>query len=325
MARMTSVVWRRFCILLSLTFLQVTPALADTYPSRPIKLVVPFGAGASDAIARIVAEGMREQMGVPIVVENRPGANGNLGTQFVARAPADGYTVLFVSSSLVTSPALYVNPGYDPIRDYLPLVAIGSIPLLAVVPTSVPVRSIKEFVDYAVKHPDKISYGSAGIGNVTHLVAQAFFDAIGAKAVHVPYRGIAPIPDLVSGRLQFYTGSPSSLVAVAKEGRVVPLALTTTARLTLLPEIPTLNETVLPGFDKGIWYGIVAAAGTPPSIANVLVDSINKVLSKPDVKARLDQQGVSPMRVDQKGFAGFIREELDLWSTIIRSAGVKPE
>jgi tripartite-type tricarboxylate transporter receptor subunit TctC len=301
-------------------------AMAQTYPSKPIRIIIPFSApGGSDAAGRAIADALRDRMGVAVVVENKPGANGNIGAQAVARAPADGYTLLLVSTSLVTSPSLYVDPGYDATRDFAPVALIGSIPLLAVAPAGVQARNVTEFAEWARRNPGLINYGSAGVGNVTHLVAQAFFEGIGAKAVHVPYKGGAPVTDLVANRLQFYAGSPTSLLPLVKEGRLVPLAVTTRARLAMLPDVPTLHETVLPGFDRGLWYGVSVAAGTPEPIVKALSEAVKAALGEPTVRQKFEQQGMVVNVLGPTDFSGFVKSELDFWTRAIRASGVKPE
>lgn len=295
----------------------------QTYPARPIKLVVPFGPGASDVAARLLADGLRDQLGVPIVIENRPGANGNLGTQQVAHSPADGYTILFVSTSLVTSPSLYINPGYDALRDFAAVAQIGSIPLVMTVPADLKIGNISDFIQYAKTR--QFNYGSAGVGNVTHLVAAAFFDAIDAKPVHVPYRGTAPIADLMTGRLQFYAGSPTSILPVVRDGRVVPLAVTTRARVPLMPDVPALGESVLPGFDYGVWYGILAPAATPAAVVKTLSDAINRIVDNPDNRKKFEAQGYVLGYSGPAEFNAHIRSELANWTKVIKASGVKPE
>ncbi|MBW7926165.1 MAG: tripartite tricarboxylate transporter substrate binding protein [Burkholderiaceae bacterium] len=297
---------------------------AQVYPVRQIRLVVPFGAGASDATGRVVAELLREQLGASVVVENRPGANGNLGTAAVARAAPDGYTLLLVSSSLVTSPSLYVNPGYDPLRDFSAVSLVGNVPLVAVVANSVPAKSMREFIEYARARRDRISYGSAGVGNMTHLVAQSFLESVGVQAVHVPYN-IVPLADLFASRLHFYMGTASSLMPGIRDGRLMALATTGKARLAVLPEVPTLDESLLPGFDRGIWYGIAAPAGTPQHVVAALADALARGMKDATLRQRFDQMGLLPRVLGPKEFQAFINAELDHWTRIIRASGLKPE
>jgi tripartite-type tricarboxylate transporter receptor subunit TctC len=311
-------------ILLLAIFSAAGATFAQPYPNRTIKIIAPFGAGASDTVARLLAQGLQDHFGVSVVVENKPGANGNLGTQAVAKAAADGYTLLLASTSLVTSGALYKNPGFDPIRDFTPLSSIASVPLIFVVPASLNQKTIQGFVNYVRQHPRELSYGSAGVGNGTHLAAQAFFDSIGADVIHVPYN-IVPLADLMSGRLQFYAGTASSLLPGIQDGRLVPLAVSTKTRLRLLPDVPTVDETVTPNFNQGLWYGVVAPSGTPAPIVHALENVMAKILNSAETRAKYEALGMIPFVLDPKEFSSFIKREQETWSKVIKDSGVKPQ
>jgi tripartite-type tricarboxylate transporter receptor subunit TctC len=312
-------------VLLLAIFAAAGATFAQPYPNRTIKIVAPFTSpGASDTVSRLLAQGLQDHFGVSVVVENKPGANGNLGTQAVAKSAADGYTLLIVSTSLVTSGALYKNPGFDPIHDFTPLSSIASVPLVFVVPASLNQKTIQGFVNHVRQHPRELSYGSAGIGNGTHLAAQTFFDSIGADILHVPYKG-APLADLMSGRLQFYAGSPTSVLPGIQDGRLVPLAVSTNTRVPLLPDVPTVAETVTPNFNQGIWYGIAAPSGTPEAIVRVLSGAISKVLNTPEIRAKYDAQGMIPFVLGPQEFSAFIKKEQETLTKVIKASGFKPE
>ncbi len=300
-------------------------ASAQSYPSnRTIKIIAPFGSGASDTVARLLAQGLQDHFGVSVVVENKPGANGNLGTQAAAKSAADGYTLLLASTSLVTSGALYKNPGFDPIRDFTPLSSIASVPLVFVVPASLNQKTIQGFVNYARQHPRELSYGSAGVGNVTHLAAQAFFDSVSADVIHVPYN-IVPLADLMSGRLQFYAGTASSLLPGIQGGQLIPLAVSTKTRVRLLPDVPTIDETVTPNFNQGLWYGVVAPSGTPAPIVRALENAMAKILNSAATRAKYEALGMIPLVLGPREFAAFIKKEQVTWSKVITDSGVKPQ
>ncbi len=294
------------------------------YPGKPITLVVPFPAGGpTDLVARIIAQKMAEQMGQAIVVDNRPGANSNLGAGFVAKAAADGYTVLYNTSAVTLSPALYKNLSYDVERDLAPVALTAVVPLALVVANNLPVSNAREFVAYARANPGKLSYGSAGNGNVTHLGAFQLTKALGIDAVHVPYKGSAPADiDLAAGQIQYMTETINSVMAFVKDKRIKLLAVSAPKRLAVFPDTPTLAEAGLPGFDLGAWQGVMVPAKTPTAIVDRLNAELMKALQSPDLRAKLAQQGTEPLGSTPAEYGAYIKSELARWARVVKESGV---
>jgi tripartite-type tricarboxylate transporter receptor subunit TctC len=297
------------------------------YPSRPITMVVPFPPGGpTDLVARVLAQKMTEQMGQQIVVDNRGGANGNIGSGFVAKAPADGYTVLYNTSSITLSPSLYKKLSYDVQRDLVPVALTATVPLGLVVNPSLPVNNVSEFIAYVKAHPGKLSYGSAGAGNVTHLGAFQFLQTANIDAVHVPYKGSAPADaDLVGGQIQFMTDTVNSIAGFVREKRLRLLAVTTSKRVDLFPDVPTLAESGMPGFEVSAWQGIMAPANTPQPIINRLNTELMKALQNPDVQKKLAVQGAIPLGSTPEEYGAYIKSELTRWAAIVKQTGVSLE
>jgi tripartite-type tricarboxylate transporter receptor subunit TctC len=294
------------------------------YPSKPITLVVPFPPGGpTDLVARIVAQKMAEQMGQSIIVENRAGANGNIGSAWVAKAAADGYSVLYNTSSIALSPALYHNLSYDVQRDLAPVGLAATVPLGLVVTPSVPAHNVKELLAYIKANPDKVSYGSAGNGNVTHLGAFLFLQANGLTAVHVPYKGSAPADiDLAGGQVQFMTDTVNSIASLVRDKRLRLLAVTTSKRVGLFPDVPTLAESGMPGFEVSAWQGLMVPANTPQPIVTRLNGELMKALRSPDVLKKLAAQGAIPLGSTPEQYGVYIKAELARWSGIVKQTGV---
>lgn len=297
------------------------------YPNRPITMVVPFPPGGpTDLVARVLAQKMTEQMSQQIVVDNRGGANGNIGSGFVAKAAADGYTVLYNTSSIALSPALYKKLSYDVQRDLVPVALTATVPLGLVVNPSLPVNNVSELIAYVKAHPGKLSYGSAGAGNVTHLGAFQFLQAANIDAVHVPYKGSAPADaDLVGGQIQFMTDTVNSIAGFVREKRLRLLAVTTSKRVDLFPDVPTLAESGMSGFEVSAWQGIMAPANTPQPIINRLNTELMKALQNPDVQKKLAVQGAIPLGSTPEEYGAYIKSELTRWAAIVKQTGVSLE
>ncbi|NLC36495.1 MAG: tripartite tricarboxylate transporter substrate binding protein, partial [Alcaligenaceae bacterium] len=252
--------------LLAATALLPLGAQAQTgnYPERAITMIVPFPPGGpTDLVARVLSKQLSDQIGQSVVVENRGGANGTIGMQAAANAKPDGYTILYNTSSISLSPNLYSKLSFDPEKDFAPISSTAVVPMVLLVHPSVPADNIKEFIDYAQEHPGELSYASAGNGNVTHLTAFLFTQSANVDAVHIPYRGSAPgMTDLVGGQVHYMTNTLNDSLPFVREGRVKALAITSAERSELLPEVPTLSESVMPGYESGAWQGVVAPAGT---------------------------------------------------------------
>jgi len=302
-------------------------AWAQAYPNKPITLLVPFPPGGpTDLVARVLAKKMSEQMGQSIVIDNKPGANGNIAAVAAAKAPPDGYTVLYNTSSITLSPALYKNLAYDVQRDLAPVALTAVVPLALVVNPGVPVNNVREFIAYAKANPGKLSYGSAGNGNVTHLAAFQLVRHHDIDATHVPYRGSAPADvDLVAGQIQFMTDTINSVMPFVKDKRLKLLAVTTSQRMSLFPDVPTLSETVMPGFEAGAWQGIMVPVNTPKAVVQRLNAEINKALQSAEVKERLALQGAEPLGSTSEEYGAYVKKELARWAAVVKATGVTLE
>ena len=325
--RMAGGSWLRALAGLALPLLlsvAVGPALADNYPSKPITMVVPFPPGGpTDLVARVLGQQLAEQMGQPVVIDNKPGANGNLGNGLVAKAAGDGYTLLYNTSSITLSPSLYKKLSYDVKRDLAPVALTAVVPLALVVNPGVPATTVAEFVAHARAHPGRLSYGSAGSGNVTHLAAYQFVKAAGIDATHVPYRGSAPADvDLAGGQIQFMTDTINSVQGFIRDGRMRLLAVTTAKRISLFPDAPTLAETVMPGFEAGAWQGIMVPAGTPAPVIERLSREIDRALKSPVVRAKLAEQGAEALGSTPAEYSAYIDRELLRWDKVVKDTGV---
>lgn len=300
------------------------PALAAAYPDRPIRLVVPFPPGGpTDLVSRVIARKMSDELGQQVLVDNRPGANGNIGNEIVAKSPAEGYTVLYNTSSIALSQALYKKLPYDVKRDLLPVAMTANVPLVLEVNAQVPANTVPEFVAWLKSHPGKMTYGSAGNGNVTHLAAFLFLQANGLDAVHAPYKGSAPaLTDLASGQVQFMTDTINSSLPFIRDKRMKALAVTSAARSAQLPDVPTLAESGMQGFEVGAWQGMMVPAKTPPDIVRKLNAAALKALASADVRASLAAQGAEARGSSPDAYAKYLAQEIDRWQKVVKDTGV---
>ena len=299
-------------------------AAAQAYPSRLVRIIVPFPAGqATDTIARLMGQSLSERLGQPFVIENRTGAGGNIGTESVVRAAPDGYTLLLVGLSNAMNTTLYNKLNFNFIREIAPVASIGGAPYVMVVNSSVPAKTVPEFIAYAKANPSKINMGSSGSGSVSHIFGERFKMMTGVNLVHVPYRG-GYVPDLLSGQVQVVFGTISSCIQYIRGGMLRALAVTTLTRSDVLPEIPTLAEFV-PGYEASQWYGIGAPKDTPAEVIDKLNTEINAVTAHPLIKARLAGLGVDPMSMTSAAFGTFIADEAERWGKVIRTADIKAE
>ena len=297
---------------------------AQTYPSRPVRIIVPFPAGqATDSIARLLGQSLSERLGQAVVIENRPGAGSNIGTEVVVRAPPDGYTLLLVGLPNAMNAALYKNLNFDFIRDIAPVASIGGGPYVMVVNPSVPAKTVLEFVAYAKVNPDKINMASSGNGAATHVFGELFKLTTGIKMIHVPYRG-GYVPDLLGGQTQVVFGSIASSIQLISAGKLRALAVTTAARSSVLPDVPAMGESV-PGYEASVWYGIGAPRNTPAEVIDKLNNEINAFTADPDMKARLAGLGVDPLSMASAKFGKLIADETEKWGKVIVAANIKVE
>ena len=301
------------------------PAQGD-YPNRPIRLVVtvPPG-GAADFIARLVGGKLSESLGQPVVVENKAGASGTIAADAVAKAPADGYTLL--QNSITThgiGPHLFDRLPYDPVKDFAPVSGLALLPLIMAVNAELPARNVNELVAYAKSH--SVNFASSGNGGAPHMAAELFKSVTGAPLVHVPYKGSGPaVADLVGGRVQIMFDAAPSLIAHVRSGKLRVLAAASTERNRLLPDVPTFAELGLPQVNVSLWYGLLAPAGTPRPVIDKLNRAVGQVLEAKDVTDRLHAQGAEPMRGTPEAFAAFMREEMAKWAPVVKQANVRAE
>ncbi|KWR89002.1 tripartite tricarboxylate transporter substrate binding protein [Cupriavidus sp. IDO] len=301
-----------------------TPAAdAAAFPNHPIRLVVPFPPGGpTDLVSRVIAKRMTEELGQQVLVDNRPGANGNIAAEIVAKAPADGYTVLYNTSSIALSPALYSKLTYDVRRDFAPVALTAMVPLVLEVNAQMPVHNVKEFIQYVKANPDKLTYGSAGNGNVTHLAAFLFLQANGLSAVHAPYKGSAPaLTDLAGGQVQFMADTINSSLPFIRDKRMRALAVTSSTRSSQLPDVPTVAETVMPGFEVGAWQGMLVPAKTPPEIVRKLNAATVKALASPETRASLAAQGAEPRGSTPEAYGAYLSAEMTRWRKVVKDSG----
>jgi tripartite-type tricarboxylate transporter receptor subunit TctC len=303
-------------------------ASAQDYPSRPITLVVPYAAGGgNDVIARIVAERMSANLGQPIVIENRGGAGGTIATRQVAKAEPDGYTLLIATSSLAINPSLYPNIGYDPRKDFAPVGLIASSSNVVLVHPSMPGKSIAELIALAKREDGKLTFASTGTGSSVHLAAELFAGMAGVKITHVPYKGSGPaLNDLIGGHVSMMFSTMASAAGLVKDGgKVRALAVTGAKRSELFPDLPTVAEAGLPGYEAVLHYGIVAPAGTPRPMIEKLNAALNTALASDEVKRRLAVEGAEALPLSPDDYAADIAKEEAKWSEIIRKSGMKGE
>jgi tripartite-type tricarboxylate transporter receptor subunit TctC len=301
-------------------------AWAQAYPSRPVRLIVPFGpAGATDITARLIGQWLSERLGQQFVIENRPGAGGNIATEAVVRASPDGYTLLYVTTANASNATLYDKLNFNFVRDIAPIAPIASFPYIMVVNPSVPAKTLPEFIAYAKGNPGKINMASPGIGSTPHVNGELFKVMTGTNIVHVPYRSLAAVmTDLLSGQVQLYFGTTASSLEYVRTGKLRALGVTIERRLDALPEIPTVAEFV-PGYEASTWFGIVAPTNTPTEIIEKLNNAINAGLADPKIKARLAEMGGMLLAGSPADFGKLIADETEKWAKVIRAANIKPQ
>lgn len=303
-------------------------AFAQAWPDRPIRIVVPFpaGAGVLDIMARLLSAHLGPALGQQIIIDNRPGAGGTIGADVVAKAPPDGYTMLMGNPSLVVNPFLMAKMPYDPMTDFIPLTLVNTAPLLLVAHPSLPANSVAELIALAKAKPGQLNYGSGGVGSTPFLATELFRSMANIDVTHVPYRGGAPaLADLVGGQLSFMIENMPGTLPMVKSGKLKALGVTTDHRAALAPEIPTIAESGLPGYEVVGWNGLFLAKDTPPAIAGKLYDEVAKALKSADVKEQMAALGAEPGGNTPAEFTAFVRAESARWGKIIQDKGIKPE
>ncbi|HEY4374978.1 MAG TPA: tripartite tricarboxylate transporter substrate binding protein [Burkholderiales bacterium] len=301
-------------------------AQAQQYPTHPIRIVAPFApGGGTDFIARQVADRLGQKLGQPVLVENRPGAGGNLGAELAIKAPADGYTLLLIAGSYTVNASMYKLP-FDSGNDISPIIQLSQGPFVVVVPTSLKANNLKELIALARAEPGKLSYASSGAGSITQMATELFLDMAKIKIVHVPYKGTGPAQtDTIAGQTQLLFGSIATTLPFVKQGRLRALAVTTTTRVAAAPEIPTVAEAGVPGYDVVLWHGLIGPKGIPAPIVAKLNAATNEVMKDKAMEEKLAGEGVSPAGGTSENFGKLIKSDIARWAKVIKQANVKVE
>jgi tripartite-type tricarboxylate transporter receptor subunit TctC len=313
-------------VIFALASLVAGTVLAQQYPVKPVRIVVPFAPGGpNDILARVIAQKLTEAWGQQVVVENRAGGGTVIGTELVAKSPPDGYNLLMVSTSHTTNPTLLGKLPFDTVRDLAPVIKVAYSSNVLLAHPSAPARSVKELIALAKNRPDQVTYGSGGNGTSTHLSGELLSQMGGVKMVHVPYKGAGPANiALISGQITCMFGNAIPSVPLINSGRLRALAVTGTQRTPALPDVPTVAET-LPGFEANSWYGVSVQGGTPKDVIARLNQDIGRILSSSDMRSRLAAEGAEPGGGSPEQFAAFFRAEIDKWAKVIKAAGIKLE
>ncbi len=302
------------------------PAGAEDYPNRPIRFIVPFApGGGGDIVVRTLAQKLNATLGQPVVVDNRSGAGGNVGTDLAAKSSPDGYTILMANvAPIAINVSLYKKLPYDPVKDFAPVSLIAVFPNVLVVYPSLPAKSVKELIALARSRPGQLAYASAGNGSTTHLAAELFKNQAAIDMIHVPYKGGGPaLVDLIAGQVNLYFGSMPAALPHVRSGKLRALAVTSARRSRAAPELPTVAESGFPGFEAATWIGVLAPAGTPPPIVTRLNREIVTILQQPDLEERLSAQGAEPVTNTPAQFAAYIRSEIRKWSQVVTDSGAR--
>ena len=302
-------------------------SLAQNYPAKAVRVVVPFLAGGStDIVGRTVAQKLAEMWGQPVFVDNRPGGGTTIGTDAVAKAAPDGYTLLVTPAPFTINPSLLAKIPYDSLNDFAPITLINTTPLVMVVHPGVPAKTVKEFIALAKSKPGQLNFGSSGTGGSNHLAGELFDAMAGVKMVHIPYKGNAgALTDIVGGHLDVVYNGLTSALALIKGGKLRVLAVTSLQRTAALPDVPTLNESGLKGFEAVAWNGLTAPAKTPREVILKINADVLKIVNSPELKERLKAEGSDPVGSSPEQFAAFLRSEVAKWAKVIKIAGVRPE
>lgn len=313
-------------VVLALGIFVAAFASAQQYPTKPVRIVVPFApGGGSDFIGRFIAQKLTERLGQQFIVDNRPGAGGNLGAELALKSPPDGYTLLLIAGSYTVNPSLY-KLAFDSGNDISPIIQVSQGPFVVAVHPSVPAKTLKEFMDLTKKQPDKFSYASAGQGSITHLASELFLDMAGLKIVHVPYKGTGPaLNDSIAGNVQLIFGSVSTTLQHIKSGRLRGLAVTTAKRISAVPELPTVAEAGVPGYEVILWHGLVGPKGMPKAIVDRLNSEAAQILKSKAMEDLLAADGVTPAGGTPEQFQALIKSDIERWRRVVERAGIKLE
>ena len=317
-----------FLLALLLAWAVPINACAEAYPTKPIRFVVPYPAGGPlDTVARLLAQKVSESVKQPVIVDNKPGAGGNIGADAVAKSAPDGYTILMGAvATHAINPSLYASIPYDPVRDFAPITQIASTPNVLVVNPSIPAGNVREFIAYAKANPGKLNFGSGSSGSAGHLAGELFKSLAGIDMTHVPYKGAAPaMQDLVGGQIQLMFDNLASALGQVRAGKVKALAVTTAQRSSLAPELPTIAESGLPGFDISTWFGLFAPAATPRDVLERLHAEFTRALASPDVRERMLNLGAEPVGSTPAEFAAYIGSEARKYARLVKASGAKSD
>jgi tripartite-type tricarboxylate transporter receptor subunit TctC len=316
---------RTFAFALTLAVL-AAPAMAQNYPNRPVKLIVPFTpGGGTDILARVVGQKMSETLGKPFVIENKPGAGGNIGVDIVAKSPPDGYAIVIgQTSNLAVNPTLYPKLPYDPLKDLAPIGLIADAPLGIVVSAASPYKTLTDALAVAKAKPKDVTFASPGNGTVSHLTGELVQKAAGVKFEHIPYKGAAPaLTDLLGGQVQVYASSVPTVLGHIRGGKLRAIAVTSKARIAELPDTPTVAELGFPGFESTTWFGLLAPAGTPQPVIRKLHEHLTRALDSAEVKEKIAAEGAQRMDSTPESFRAYIEKEIARWGQVVRDSGAK--
>lgn len=313
-----------FCLFLAL---MTSMLWAQSWPTKPVRMIIAFPPGGpTDLVSRVLAQKLSEQLGQQVIVDNKPGAGGNIAAELAARAAPDGYTIFYNTSAIVIGPALYGKVNYDTLKDFAPVLLTASVPMVLVVNPQLPARSVKEFVDLAKTRSGTLNYSSSGTGTITHLASAMMSTQTGIQTQHIPYKGSAPgLVDLASGQTQFMIDTINTVLPYVRDNRLRGLAVTSAKRSPLLPDLPTLAEAGISGFEAAAWQGIVVPTGTPNEIVQKLNAEVNKALAHPDIRSRLAAQGADILGGTPAEYAAYLRSEMPRWAKAVKDSGAKAD
>lgn len=315
----------RMMAVLLLATTGVGGALAQDYPAKPVKVVVAFTAGGTtDILTRLVSQQLTERLKQQFVVDNKPGAGGNIGTEMVVRSAPDGYTLIVDSvGPIAVNPTLYSKLSYNPLTDLVPMVQIAEVPNVLVVHPSVSAKTVEEFIAYAKANPGKLNYGSTGVGTSSHLSSHMMAKRAGFEATHIAYKGADALRDLLAGRIQFMFATIPSVMQHIQAGKLRPIAVSSAKRSRSMPEVPTIAEKGFPGFEAGSWFGFFAPKGTPEQVINLINKVVNEVIAVPAIEQQLIREGADPVGGTPAQFAQFVQREYEKWKVIVQESGAR--
>jgi tripartite-type tricarboxylate transporter receptor subunit TctC len=307
--------------------LPALPAAAQNYPNRPVKIIVPFAVGGpADVFARIIAQRLQEPMGQAFVVENKPGAGAVIGTDQVAKSPADGYTLLLMSNTHTVNETLVANKPYNLTRDFVGVAPINYSDLVLVAHPSVPVNNVRELIQAAKAHPGELTYASSGTGTPYHMAGELFKSMTGTRILHIPYKGSSGArTDVLGGQVNFMFDAVTTMTEHIKAGKVKAIATTGKTRSAVLPDVPTVDESGVPGYEATIWLGLMAPKGTPPEVVNKLNAAVSKIVSDRELQQNWSKQGATPMVMNPQAFDKYVQEDIQKWAKVIHAANIKAD